>query len=322
MPIQSTLALVGMAKQTVKGTAASNPTFKHGVSGGSVFSVEVDQSAADVTSGTRVSPQVDRNAVMASQEFETRAFPKSLGLYLFGALGGIATTGAGPYTHTITPADTLPYLTGFGQFNGETFKVQDYRVGDLGLSWTGNEPVGVSVNGMGTVLAGGATFTATVDDTRSSYFRGAGGTFLVDAGSATAVAAKITGGEVTIANGLEPVMVSGTITPDEIYPGRVEIGVSLTIVPDDLTDFKKVVTGTGAGTAAAAATTYGSFSLQFVNGTDTLTLAATRVAFTCAFPDADPAGGAAEITLEGIVVLPTAGGNAFTATLVNGQTSY
>lgn len=322
MPIQSSLALVGMAKQTTKGTAIANPTFKHGVTDGSVLSVEVDQAVADLTSGVRVSGKVDRNAVMSSQTFGTRAFPKSLGLYLYGALGSIATTGAGPtYTHVCTVGDTLPYLTGFGQFNGENWKLRDYRVGELSFSWTGNEPLAVSVNGMGTVLSGGATFSASVDDTRADYFRSSGGTFLVDVASNTPVAGKITAGTVTINNSLNPVMVSGSIEPDDVQPSRAELTVSLTIVPDDLSDWKKVVTGSGSGTSVAEGVTYGSFDLEWTEGTNVLTLEASNVAFTCAFPDASPAGGSAEITLEGIIVLP-ASGQAFTATLVNGQASY
>ena len=65
----------------------------------------------------------------------------------------------------------------------------------------------------------------------------------------------------------------------------------------------------------------GSFSIQFTDGTKTLTLAATRVAFTTEFPSADAGGGPVTLSLAGLVVLP-ASGAPLTATLTNGIASY
>lgn len=324
MALQSALAQVGVAKQSAKGSAASNPTFGHGVTNGTVLTVEVAQALADQTSGTRVSPGVDRTGVMPGMDFSCRAHAKSAGLYLYGVLGSLATTGAGPYTHAITSGADLPYLTAFGKLGSNVYAVNDMKIDSLAVNFNGTEPVELAISGMGTTADYDATFTAGTDDTLAAYFAAHTGTFSVDvdgSGSSSATA-KIAAGSITINNSLESIMISGSISPDDVFVGRQEVEVSFDIIPDDLALWRTIVTGTSTGTSASATPVYGSFSIAFTNGTDSLTLAATRVAFTADFPDVDPAGGPVTISLAGLAVQPAAGGTPITATVVNGQASY
>jgi hypothetical protein len=324
MAVQSALALVGAAKQSVKGTAITTATFGHGLTDGAVMTVEVDQSIEEHTSATRSSGDVNRTAITAGVDFTCRAHPKSVGLWTYGALGGIATTGTGPYTHTITMGSDLPYLTTFGTLAGNYFRLQDIKVDSLGFSWSGNDPLEVAVSGMGTQLSIlASTYTTTNDESTATYFTPVGGTFSVDVdgGSGTAATAKINSGEVTISNNADSVMVSGTIYPDDIVVGRQEVECSFEVTPDDLNLWRTIVTGTSAGTSVSSSVLYGTFSMAFTNGTNSLTLASTRVAFTCDFPDVDPAGGTITLTLAGLAV-GSAGGSPLTATLVNSQASY
>lgn len=321
MPLQSAIAQIGAAKQSAKGSASAAPTFAHGVTDGAVLSLDITQDANERTGGSLGLTDVNRTAAMPAASFTSRAHPKSLGLYLFAALGGKAVTGTGPYTHTITPADTLPYLSLFGKLDSVLTQVRDYKVDTLGISWSENDPLEVSVDGMGTALSFPSTFTPTTDDTAASYFSPVGGTFQIDTDSGTAVTARVTAGEISISNSLEGIPLSGSILPDDIFNAQREITCSFDISPENLDDWRTIVTGTSSGSGVTATVPYGSFSMQFVNGTDSLTLAATRVAFTCDFPDADPSGGAVSITLAGVVLKPS-GGNQLTATLVNGQASY
>lgn len=327
VPIQSALAQVGVAKQASKGSAATDPTFGHGVTSGTVLTVDVSQDLEEHTTGTRVAPGVNRTGVMPGIDFSCRAHAKSLGLYLYGALGSVATSGptAGLYTHTFTVGDDLPYLTAFGKLGSNIYACNDTKIDSLEISFNEAEPLEVAVSGMGTTANYGVvTFNPGTDDTIASYFNSAQGTFSVDVdgGSGTAATAKIASGSVSISNSLESIMLSGSISPSDIFAGRHEVEVSFDIVPDDLALWKTIATGSSAGSSASAAPVYGNFSIQFTDGTNTLTLASTRVAFTCDFPDADPAGGPVTITLEGLAVQPAAGGTPITATLVNAQASY
>lgn len=321
MPLQSAIAQIGAAKQSGKGSAAASPTFAHGVTDGAVLSVDITQDADERTSGSLGLSDINRTGAMPAAGFTARAHPKSLGLYLFAALGGKSVTGAGPYTHVFTPADSLPYLSLFGKLDSVLTQVQDYKVDTLGISWSENEPLEVSVEGMGTVLSFPVSFSPSVDDTQATYFSPVGGTFTLDTDSGTPVTARVQGGEVSIANGLEGITLSGAITPDDIFNAQREVTCSFDIVPENLNDWRTIVTGSAAGAGITGTPPIGSFSVQFVNGTDTFTLAASRVAFTCDFPDADPSGGPVTLTLAGVVLKP-AGSAQVTATLVNGQASY
>lgn len=324
MALQSAFAKVGVAKQSGKGSVAAAPTFAHGVTDGAVLNVDVQQSLDDLTGGSRAGVNVTRSGVMSGIEFSTRAFASSVGLWLFGALGAKAVTGSGPYTHTFTPATSdVPYLTGFGVLDNNIYSVQDYKVDEFSVSFDGPAPVTVAVSGMGTVLGFPVSFSPTTDESYSTAMRPVGGTFSidVDGASGTSATARVTAGEVTISNNLDPIMLATSITPDDNMVGRMEVSCSFDIIPDDLAIWRTIVTGSSAGTTAASSPLFGTFSIQFTDGTSTLTLAASKVAFVCDFPSADPAGGAVTLSLEGIAVQPESG-QIVTATLVNSTATY
>lgn len=325
MPIQSALAQVGVAKQSAKATAAANPTFAHGLTDGSILTAEVSQDAEERTSSVRASVGVNRTSVIPGIDFSSRVHPASVGMYALAALGTDAVTGTSPYTHAITLADSLPYLTMFGKLGSNIYKVQDVKIDSLGFSWSKTDPLAMKVAGIGTSITyTGATFTATTDETigtPSAYFAGSAGTFSLDTISGTPATANIVGGEITIANNLEPIILSGSVVPADIFEGRQDLECSFDLVVDDLNYWRSVLTGSTSGTTAAAAPSYGSFSVAFTSGANTLTLAATKVAFTTDFPDADPAGGPVQITLAGVIVRPNSG-SPLTITAVNTTASY
>lgn len=322
MPIQSALALVGASKQSAKGSAATDPTYQHGITDGQVMTVEVSQELESRTSGTRFAPAVNRTGVMPGIDFTCRGHVSSLGLWLYGALGAIATSGTTPnYTHTITTGADLPYLTAFGSLDSNLYSVADVKVDSLEMSWSENEPVEFAVSGMGTTIGFPASITATTDDSIAVYLRPAGGSFQIDIDGTSLATAKVTAGSVSVANNLSPVMLSGSLTPSDVFPGQQSIEVSLDVTPENLSDWRTILTGTSNGSTVSATPVYGSFSIQFTDGTKTLTLAATRVAFTTEFPSADAGGGAVTLSLAGLVVTP-ASGSPFSATLTNSVASY
>lgn len=323
MPVQSALNVVGVAKQTAYGTPAAQPTFLHGIISGSVSKVEVEQDRASLTSGQRVSPHAERTAVRGSFDFTTKAFAKSVGLWLYAALGAKATTGAGPYTHTFTPAGSLPYLTVWGSLDGTIVKLQDCLVDEFECSWGETNPPEVRVSGLGGAITyNTASITPTTDETLDAYLLAAGGTFRYDIDGASPATGPITGGSFKIANGLSAPLMSGSLTPAQPFPGRQDFDTSLTLIPPDLGDWRTIVTGTPTGTAPSDSPVYGSQDATFPLGAASLKLDTPRVAANIAFPDGDPGGGPVEIEAAGVAVIPAGGGNALTATLINSQTSY
>lgn len=323
MPIQSALNVIGVAKQTAFNTPAAQPTFVHGITGGGVSKVEVEQDRASVTSGYRVSPHAERTAVRGSFDFTTKAFPKSVGLWLYAALGGKAVTGAGPYTHTFTPAAALPYLTVWGSLDGTIVKLQDCMVDELECTWAETAPPEIRVSGLGGAITyNTASITPGTDESTDKYLLSAGGTFRYDVDSATPAAGQISAGSFKVANGVTAPLLSGSLTPSKPFPGRQDVDTGLTVIPDDLADWRTVVTGTAAGTTPNSEPVYGSQDATFPFETASLKLETLRVANNISFPDGDPGGGPVELEVAGVAVMPAGGGAAITATLINSQATY
>lgn len=326
MPLQSLTAILGLAKQASKGTLAANPTYSHGLTGGSPIVVDVAQAPNEVTAAQRVAFGLYRDAVKNGSSVETMAYMKALGLYLLGALGTDVVTGTDPYLHTYALGD-LPYLSVFAKGLGaEIEAIRDCKVDELTLKWDGAKAVALSAKLAGTVFSYPASFTATTDETGSeSYLVPVGGTFEVDVVGAVPASAVVTGGEITVKNNLESIDPSAQVESSDQFEARQEHSLKLTIVPDDLAMFRAAVTGADAGAAVASGVPIGSVNLQFKEsngGAGTLDVTGTKVAFMTAFPDADPKGGPIQIELAGEAVMPSGGTSPLVFALSNDVASY
>ena len=322
MPLSSRIVFNGISKQTAKGSPDADPTFGHGVRSGQVTSVELDQSADELTSTERFNSAAQRLGVTNGADFVTRVYPASMGLYYYAALGGIQTSGSTNYTHTITPAATLPYLSQFGRIDTEYFRIQDSKIDELTITWDGTAPPELGVRTLGGTLLVGTTWTATTDESTDEFLPTAGGTFQFDGETGTAVTANVVGGSITVANNLSTIVLSTSIDPSDVWEAVQTAEVTLRIVPDNLNDWQAVITGSDSGTAVQATPTYGSFDVTFTEDANTsLQIAATRVAFTADLPEGNPAGDAVELTLVGEVLKPS-GSDAITVTAKNQTASY
>ena len=325
MGMQKAIARIGVGFQSAKGTALTVPTFGHGVTGGTGFDMDIAQDRAPITSSNRVSPQVDRTDAIAKFDAQFRAHSKSIGMWLYLALGGKSVTGAGPYTHTISPSNTLPYATVFCDLGGELRAVQDVVVDSLELSWDESGIVNVAASGMGTLTAFAPSMAIATDDSNSTYMVATSGTAsnLKYAASGAAAQAPIKAGSIKISNNADVISLAYSVVPDEVFWGRQDYEAALTIVPStNLNDWRTVATGSAGGTSVSQTAVYGGLDVKFVNGSDSLQLAATRVPYTVGYPQADPSGGHVELAFAGLPVLTAAGAAALTATLINSQASY
>lgn len=322
MPLQKRIAGVGLSKQTAKGSPVAAATFGLGVRGGSVFNVELAQENDAITFSSRISAYDNRTGVNPGASVATRAWPRSMGLLLYGALGAISTSGAGPYTHTITPGATLPYLTHFAQLDTEYFKLQDSKINTLTISWTERGPVEVEYELLGTIATlYTASYTVTNDESQQNRFIPPGGVFQVDGKDASPATASIVGGRISIQNNLVPIPLSASVVPDDIMEAEAMIEYELRLMPTDTVLWRELTTGASAGTAPTGFEVYGSASSKFtISASEDMTLAATKVAFLGDYPEADPSGGPAEVTVVGRVKKPA--GAAFTATVINATASY
>lgn len=310
MVLQTLTAQIGVAKQAAKGTIATNPTYAHGLSGGSPITSEPTQTAQEVTTGKRVAAQMIREMVKNGGGGTFPAYVKTLGLYLLGAMGTDTVTGSGPYLHTYATGD-LPYLSIFGKGIGSDIEgVRDCKIDELTLKWDGAKPLELSIKANGTVYSYPSTFTPTTDDTGSAGFLiPVGGTFEVDVIGSTLASARVVAGELTIKNNVSTVDGSASVEAADISEGIQEHMLKLTIVPDNMADFRKTITGSAAGTSVASSVPVGSVNLVFKEngGNGTLTVTGSKVAFLVGHPEASPKGDTTKLELAGTAVLPSGG---------------
>lgn len=327
MAVQKRLVSVGYAKQTGKGVAAAQPAFWTGVTAGKPASWTIDEAPIEVTSTAPLYGEVDRKLVVPGMDFTSLVHPKMIGLLLYAALGSITTTGAGaPYQHVIVPATDVPYVTGFGKaFGGDYLKVIDNKIDSLEIKWDGAGHITITVTMMGcTFNWDTVAFVPTNDESVGGIplYRAAGGTFKFDAASGVPVVANVTKGSLKIANNIEAVPQGNSVQPGDVIPGVKAIDLDLTLVPSDMTDLRKALTGTAGGNSISNVPIYGSFDWFYTLDANTdLRLVSTKVQSKPEMPSADPKGGALEVNFKGSVLQP-ASGDALTATVHNAVSTY
>lgn len=333
MAINPSIGLIGVAKQSAKGTAASTPTFVHGLTGGQTF--KLDRSVAEdaVACGVRTGIDSHVESVVPGVDFDSYAYSDVFALYMLAALGNITTvansgTGASSHKHTITMGNALPWLTFFGNIGGQVTEVSDSKVDQLELSFEGNKPLelGITAVGMAALFGLSAIPGSVTPSCFDGYFTCTGGTFKIETLGDSPAVVSITKGSLSINNNCNTDPLIGMVTPGDIAEGQCVVSGSVTTKPDDIALYRKMVTGSASGTTPTGLMVYGSFELNFTHTKETshkLKITATHVPFTADFPSVDPNGTAAEIDFGfDAIGVTSASGSPITVVVENDTSSY
>lgn len=321
------LVAVGLAKQTAKGSPAANPTFWLPVTGGKPGNWNNTEAPIEVASDKPLWSEVDRTSVIPGAEYESLAYAKAMGLQLLAALGSITTTGSGvPYQHVIVPAFDVPYTTLFGKlFGGDYLKIADCKIDEMEITGDNAGSLRIKQTFMGVTLAWDVTpYTPGTDLTVGGFplFRSAGGTFKFSASDGTPVVSPVSKWSFKIARGVSAVPQAASVQPRDVSIGVADITASFTIVPDDMLDMRKALTGSASGTTISNVPVYGSFDfLLSIDANTDLRFVSSRCRTAIPVPDADPKGGPVELAVEGSVLQPQSG-DGFVCTLHNDVSSY
>lgn len=333
MSVNTSIGLIGVAKQANKSTPASTPTFVHGLTGGQPFKLDRSVNSANVTCGVRTGTDSYVAGVTPGVDFETYGYSDVLPLYFLACMGNIVSaansgTGASEKKHTITLGDSLPYLTFWGRIGNEYTRADGCKVDQIEMEFEGNSPLQFGITAIGlSALFGLSAFPGSVDPSCfDGYYVPTGGTFKVDTASGTPVAAPVISGQLTLANNCTAEPLAGMVLPGDVEEGKLAASGSVTVKPDDMTLYRKMVTGSSSGTAPTGAMVYGSFEWEFTHSKETnhkMKVSATNVPFTCDFPSVNPDGGAAELqfSFENIGVA-AANGSPVTIVFENDTASY
>lgn len=332
--INTSIGLIGVAKQSAKGTAASTPSYVHGLTGGQVFKLDRSVESDDVSCGVRAGTDSHVESVVPGADFDTYGYADALPLYCYAAMGAIASSAnagtgmSGYYDHVITLGDLLPYLTIWGRIGGEYTSVAGCKVDQLEMEFEGNKPLefGVTLIGLAATFGLSAIPGSVTPSCFDGYFVPTGGTFKVDTASGTPVTAPVTKGSLSLANNCTADPLAGQVTPGDVEEGKLVSSGSVTVKPDDLTLYRKMVTGSSSGTTLTGAMVYGSLEWNFTHSKDSkcsMKVEATNIPFTADYPDVDPNGGAAEVEFSfDNIGLASASGSPVTITITNDVSSY
>lgn len=221
--ITSALGTVGLAKQSAKGSVASVPTVKLKLSSAPSLMPVKSRSRYVTTDTGRDNGGSFTSRLGVSGEFSCYAEPNAMGLLSYLALGTNADTGAGPYTHTATPANDLPYFTLFRSVGGVIFEVwEDCKLGRLSLEGGagGAYQVTIGCEGLTSRLQAADTALAALDPAGLLFMEGAG-TFKIDT-----VARAIHRLSLEINNNISSYQADNYFSQD-VDPGKREISLSV-----------------------------------------------------------------------------------------------
>ena len=297
MAVNVSIGMVGVALQKDERTPAEQPTFAHGLTGGTPINVSRSTAAFNFTCGSRSSSDSYVDAIETNPSYNMPAFADVLPLYYYGGMGAIRSemVSKGIHKHTVTIGDKLPSLTVWGQEDMGFARTDACKVNELGLSFEGTQPLDISVATMGCDM----TFLDKnpMSDTEPSCFGGyyvcTDGTFKIDTASSTPADAIITSGSVTINNNCNPERGAGRITPSTISDGRNAVAVSLDTIPENFDLYRRMVTGSSTGTKPLGKIVYGSFYLEFTHSENPnwkLVVWGNKVPFSADIPEIDPEG--------------------------------
>lgn len=312
----------GYAIQTAKGVPEDQPAYWMPVGGGGLVALEMTQTEDELTSAQVGSIGEFREGCLPGADFEARMWPASFAGLLHAVLGDIDTVGAAtPYTHTIQPAGLLPWVTVFDQKGaGNLRAASDCKCDELKIEWEGNGPVKATATWMGMVATWfNAPYTPGLDEAAIAYLKGINMAATLDVdGEGYDGDAAILSGSIDIKRNVAADTKSGQLLPCDINEGALEIDVEFKVRVPDLSLVRLLNTGAVDGDVVSGEVPYGNFSLAFTAAPNSVTLAASRVAFKATEPDADPKGGPGELTLTGRCY----GNPAFTAVVVNDVATY
>ena len=333
MAINPSIGIAGAAIQIDRDTAATKPTFVHGLTGGSPFGVSRSIESTPISCGNRAPSDARVASIEVAPSVETVAFPDALGLYLLAALGKVESKPVadkqGLYEHVFTMGDKLPYVTLWSQVGTDNFTRADgCKCSELELSATGTEHIGVTASFMGIDAEVG--IDGIPGNVAPSCYGGkyttVDNTFKLDAASETPVDALVAEASFKFTNGTSALTSLGRVTPRDIADGNLSVGVTVTTIPDDITQYKKMVTGSDSSTKITGKVVMGSVYAKFLH-TDNpdwyIEVSVDHVPFTADYPSVDPEGTEGTIQFSSDAAIITAQGESpVTVTMRNGVESY
>jgi hypothetical protein len=300
--VSGNIATLSVGKQTAKGTPQATPTYKMKLTGGNpearrdtIQLAETDatrQQGATVVVGSRVE---------GTSEHYIR--PPSFGLLAYLLMGANADSGAGPYVHTATPANSSPYATLFKAIGGTVLVDQysDCWVQSLTARGAAGGALTCSVNWLGlTPLHGSSDPVLTAEATTPLVYPD------VTVTLAASTAAIVEGFELTIDNQTQMIQGDTGLYNSDMAHGELQVRGTLTMLFESDAEYRRHLTGTPSGTVPTTSVASQALTITASAGaTAIVSFVFAGVAWTEVPVNPDP-GGAPIKVAAGFYSLPQA----------------
>jgi len=252
---------IGIAKQASKGTGVPPTKFAKLSSAESIEMLQ-EIGAFRELEGDQMISNIVKNIHKPDGTFSFFARPDLAAAIFAWVLGNDTISGAeAPYTHTITHANTIPWLT-IEKYLDTVERITDCKINQVVIEGTSGQPISVEVNFLGilpSIETEPATPTYEAND-KFLYYHGKG-LYKID----DVVVANINSFRITILRNLT----SESQTEDFIRSDIVELGtdidVEFTLKFIDSDFYKKVLYG--GSTTAVATLDSGKIEVNFTYGT-------------------------------------------------------
>lgn len=256
------------AKQTGKGVAATPAvatTYKTPFSGGSIAPSRTVDNLAETDANRDAGVAFARvGGVDGTPELYCR--DASLGALLTYTLGADAVTGTMPnFVHTITAANTIPYVTFWRDIADTLFEqYTDCMISSLTIRASAGDPLSaaVAVSGLSATRLTTDPSLSPVIPLQSGYVYNYNDATVTLAGGATAL---VGGFELTIDNNVSRQQTDAFV-PYDVIAGQRQVSLSFDLIFETLTEYNKFHYGGAAGTTQSSAIYTTSADFQFDNG--------------------------------------------------------
>jgi len=251
---------LGIAKQTVKGTGVV-PTKFAKLSAAETIEMLQEIGVFRELEGDQMISNIVKNIHKPDGTFSFFARPDLAAAILAWVLGADAVTGTGPYTHTITHANVLPWVT-IEKHLDTVERITDCKINQVVIEGNSGQPISVEVSFLGlTPGIEASPQTATYEANDKYMFYHGKGLYKLDG----VVVANICFFRITILRNLT----SDSQTEDFVRNDLVELGFDIDVefrlkfVNSD--HYKNVLYG--GGTDPVAALDDGSLTVEQTYGT-------------------------------------------------------
>lgn len=315
--------LFGLGIQTAQGTAATAPDVSFHASGDSNgLSAERSAEPVKLTKGSPVDAGTYIKEVSPKFEATTLGFPKMLTYLAYAALGKITSEGtAAPYTHTITPGESLPYVTVFeqkGSSSAALAQLVDAKVDSLKLTAEGVAPISfdMTINGCAMEWLTATTWSGPAFSLDDGWFTLADAEVLFSLSNGTPVAVPVGVNlsklEMEIKNGVSSQAVLGSAVPGDQVEGGTTVTASIEGTTDSTEMYREVMTGSKTGKSLASSVVVGSLQMTFKHSSNEdykLVLKVPAIPWTCDAMSVSTDGGPFDLKLSTDGALDPGNGN-------------